>query len=206
MTKAQTITKFIQYLDDMSELSSTEAEDLFDKIYNRINASRPWEGTKSAYTGVTSTTVSYVALPSDFLFLTANNNTTDGDLAGNPVVFIGPTFTPYKVVSWSDRRQYRTESNVTWIDFTNLQLYFAKQPTSALAVEFDYHKQKASLLTTESAWFPSTYHDIIYHGMCADDFIIQQSDKAKSYKQEHEKAYNDYLNQMAYWNANLIQM
>ena len=206
MTKSETIIKFTLYLDDMSELSTAEAEDLYDKIYSKISASRPWEGTKTAHTGTQSTSLSYISLPTDFLYLTANNNTTDGDLAGNPVIFVGSTYTPYKVVSWSDRRQYRDNANVAWVDIPNSRLYFAKQPTAADAVEYDYHRIMPELLTSESAWFPSSYHDIIYHGMCVDDFIIQQSDKAKSYQKEHEKQYQSYMEMLAYWNAGLIQM
>jgi len=203
MTKAQILQKFNLYLDDFTELSTVEAGQLFDKIYERINSERPWEGTKAAFAGVTSTSTPSVALPVDFLYLTANNNTTDGDQAFGPVVFVGPTFSPYRVVSYSDRRQYRTHTNVTWIDTPAGQLTFAVQPTSALAVEYDYHRRMPTLADGESPWFP-IYHDMIYHGMCIDDFVIQQSDKAKSYKADHEKMFAEYMEKLAYYNSQLI--
>lgn len=204
MTKQEIITKFELYLDDMTELSSQEQSDLFDKIYNRVNTDRPWEGTKKEYSGTASGVT--LSLPSDFLYLTENNNYTDSsELAGRPVIFVGSDYSPYQVVSWSDRRQYRNRSNVAWIDWANSNLVFASDPGSK-AVEYDYHGQKAALADDESPWFPVEFHDVIYHGMCVDDFIIQQSEKARSYQDEHEKQYKEYIRNMALWNSRLIQM
>jgi hypothetical protein len=206
MTKSQAIVKAQLYLDDTSELSTQEFSDLFDKMYRRVNSDRPWEGTKKEGTGTTSTSVPYISLPADFLFLTANYNHTDSsEYADRPVVFRGTTYNPYPVVSWSDRRQYR-EGAYAYIDFTNSRLYFTKQPTVAESVEFDYHAQQTALTDNDSPWFPEEYHDVLYHMMVADDFIIQQSDKAKSYRNENEKIAKDYLEQMAYWNSQLVQI
>lgn len=206
MTKTEIIDKAILYLDDSSELSTQEFSDLFDKCYRIINADRPWEGTKAAFTGTTSTLVPYVALPSNFLYLTANQNSEDqSEYAKGPVVFRGPDYTPYPVVSWSDRRQYRNQ-NRAYVDFAGSKLYFTVQPTVAEAVEYDYHAQQTALASSESPWFPAEFHDAIYHLMVADDFIIQQSDKAKSYRSENLKAAKDIMESMAYWNAQLIQL
>lgn len=206
MTKAEIIVKAQLYLDDTSELSTAEFSDLFDKMYRKVNADRPWEGTKKEGTSTTSTTLPYVSLASDFLFLTANNNHTDSsELASRPVVFRGTTYTPYPVISWSDRRQYR-EGAYAYIDFTNSRLVFTKQPTVAEAVEYDYHAQKTALAVGESPWFPAEYHDVLVHMMVADDYVIQQSDKAKSYKLENDKMAKDYLDDMAWWNSQLIQI
>lgn len=206
MTKSELIVKAQLYLDDTSDLSSAEFSDLFDKMYRKVNSYLPWEGTKSEGTGTTSTTVPYVALPSDFLYLTANANYTDSsEYASRPVVFRGTGYTPYEVVSWSDRRQYRQDSKA-YIDFANSRLYFTKQPTVAESVEFDYHAQQTALTDNDSPWFPEEYHDVLYHMMVSDDFIIQQSDKAKSYKSENDKIAKDYLEQMAWWNSQLVMI
>lgn len=207
MTKADIIEKFELYLDDGTELSTTETSDLFDKMYRQINSDRPWEGTKTEGTGTTSTSVPYVSLPANFLYLTANNNFTDSsEQAGRPVVFVGTTYEPYEVVSWSDRRRYRDESGFAYIDFANSRLYFTKQPSGAYSVEFDYHAQQTALATGDTPWFPEEFHDLIYHMMCADDYVIQQSDKAKSYKSENEKMAKDYMERMVYWNSQLVQI
>lgn len=207
MTKSEIIIKAQLYLDDTSELSTQEFSDLFDKIYRRINSDRPWEGTKKEASTTTSTTVSYVSLESDFLYLTANNNYTDSSYeADRPVVYRGTDYSPYQVVSWSDRRRYRNAEGYAYVDFANSRLYFTKQPTVAEAVEYDYHAQQAALATGEEPWFPAEYHDMIYHFMVADDFMIQQSDKAKSYARENLQMAQDYLDRMVYWNAQLVQI
>jgi hypothetical protein len=205
MTKQQIIEKFFLYLDDMSELSTSEASDLFDKQYRKVNSDRPWEGTKKEHTATASGDTS--PLPEDFLYLTANNNYTDSsELAGRPVVFVGATPRPFHVVSFSDRRQYRNKTNVCWIDIGSNQLKFASPLPTPQPIEFDYHSSMPALTNTESPWFPEEFHDIIYHAMCIDDFIINQSEKAKSYAEEHQAQYTDYLRRMAYWNSRLIQM
>lgn len=205
MTKAQIITKAQLYLDDTSELSDQEFSDLFDKMYNFINTSHTWEGTKTEFSGSASGTT--LALPSDFLYLTANSNYTDASYeAGRPVVFVGSNYTPRNVVSWSDRRQYRNNANYCWIDFPNSTLVFAVAPNSGDAVEFDYHAQKSISDNGESPWFPAEYHDAIYHLMVSDDYMIQQSPKAKSYARENRAAAEDILENMKRWNANLVQI
>lgn len=205
-TKLSLITRFDLYMDDTSDLSSTETGTLFDKIYNKVSAERPWEGTKKEASGTTSTSVPYVSLPSDFSYLVSNQNwTRSGEYGSGPAILVGPTYTPYKVVNWSDRRQYRDADGICYIDFANSRLYFAKQPASALAYEFDYHATPVALADGDSPWFPEQFHDVIYHGMCVDSFMIQQSDKAKSYAKEHQQQYQAYMDSMAFWNANLIQ-
>lgn len=207
MTKGQIITKCELYLDDSSELSTQEFSDLFDKMYRQVNSDRPWEGTKTEATGTTSTSVPYIALEDDFLYLTANNNFTDSsEQAGRPVVFVGSDFTPYQVVSWSDRRRYRDKTGFAYVDFALSRLVFTKQPTAAEAVEYDYHAQQTALDTADSPWFPAEFHDMLYHMMCSDDYVIQQSDKAKSYKSDNDKMAKDYLERMAYWNSQLVQI
>lgn len=207
MTKLEIITKAKLYLDDTSELSTQEFSDLFDKMYAKVTRMMPWEGTKKEGTGTTSTSVPYIALASDFLYLTANNNyTSASEEAGLPVVYVGTTYTPHKVVSWSDRRKYRNQSGYCYVDFANLRLYFTKQPTAAEAVEYDYHAQQTALTDGDSPWFPSEFHDALYHYMVADDFVIQQSDKAKSYSKENWSNAEDIMSDMQYYNSQLVQI
>lgn len=207
MTKEEIITKAQLYLDDTSELSDAEFSDLFDKMYRRINSMLPWEGTKAEGTGITSTTVPYVALATGFLYLTANNNHTSNNYeSGLPVIFRGTNYEPVEVVSWSDRRQYRESNRHAYIDIANSRLYFTKQPTAVETIEYDYHKQMTALTSGQSPWFPEEFHDALYHFMVADDYVIQQSDKAKSYFNENTKAAFAFIDSMKYWNSQLIQM
>lgn len=206
MTKAQIIAKFHLYMDDTTELSSQEESDLFDKIYNKVMTDRPWEISKTQKTDTQSTSVPYVALPSDFAYLYPNNDQTGSDSFGErPVIFIGTTYSPCKVINWSDRRQYLYDTNAAYIDIANSRLVFTVQPTVANAIEYDYIAFPTALASADSPVFPSAYHDIIYHGMCTDEFVIEQSDKAKSYRQENQAMYDELMEGLAMWNAKLIQ-
>lgn len=207
MTKSEIITKAQLYLDDTSDLSTMEVSDLFDVKYAELNSRKPWEGTKKEGTGTTSTSLAYVSMPSDFRYLVQNANHTDSSYeALRPVIFRGSTYTPYQVVSWSDRRQYRNQSGYAYIDIVNGRLYFTEQPTVAEAVEYDYHSSMTALTDNDSPWFPSEFHPVLFHEMVVDDFIIQQSDKAKSYAGENKQLAQKYYGNMEYWNASLIQM
>lgn len=207
MTKLEIITKAQLYLDDTTDLSTQELSDLFDMKYRDLNSRKPWEGTKKQGSGTTSTTLPYVALASDFLYLTQNYNYTDSSMeARRPVVFVGTTYDPYYVVSWSDRRQYREKEGYCYIDWATLRLYFTKQPISAKAVEYDYHGTMTELTNGDTPWFPEQFHPWLFHEMVVDDFVIQQSDKAKSYAQENQTKADRYYTNMCYWNSNLVQM
>lgn len=194
-------------MDNTTDLSSTEELDLLNKIYTRVCMERPWEFLKKSFSGTSSSSVSYVTLPSDFAFLTQNYNHTDSSYsASRPVVFVGSTYRPYQVVSWSDRRQYRDQDGYCYVDIVNSLLYFTLQPTASEAVEFDYSSVPSALTLSDSPVFPSRFHDMLYHGMCVEDNVIQQSDKAKSYAQENSQLYKRIFDDMTYWNANLVQM
>lgn len=209
MTKGETIVKAQLYLDDSSELSTAESSDLYDKFYRMFNSSHTWEGTKAEFSGTTSTSVPYITLPSDFLYLVANHNYTDQSYeAGRPVIFLGANYDPIKVVSRDDRRQYRNNPNYAWIDFANSRLEFAKQPVSAQAVEFDYHAAQPTLALTESPWFPEDYNgsDWIYHRMVSDNYIIQQSPKGKSYANENRAAAEEIMKNAKWLNSQLVQI
>jgi len=206
MIASEIITKFELFMDDTTDLSSTEELDLLNKIYTRVCMERPWEFLKTAFSGTSSTSLPYVTLPSDFAFLTQNHNYTDSSYsASRPVVFVGTTYRPYEVVSWSDRRQYRDQDGYCYIDIVNSRLYFTLQPVSAEAIEFDYASLPTALTLSDTPLIPSRFHDMLYHGMCVEDNIIQQSDKAKSYAQENNQMYKRIFDDLCYWNANLIQ-
>lgn len=207
MSKGDILKKFELYYDDGTSLSSQEESDLFDKIYDAVCSVRPWEILRKVFTGTTSTSVPYIDLPSDFQYLSENGNYSTPDyIARGPVVFVGTNYTPYQVVSFADRRQYRTQSEVCYIDIVNNRLYFTVQPTTVQPVEFDYIHIPPPLALNESPIFPARFHDIFYHGMVIDQNIIEMSDKAKSYAPENKRYYEDTLKDMAYWNSKLVQL
>lgn len=191
-------------MDDMTDLSSDEELSLLNKVYKKVCQDRPWEFLKKEGTGTTSTTVPYVALPSDFQYLLANYDQEDSSAL--PVVFVGTAHTPYKVTSWSKRQTYRDMSGYAYIDLPNSRLVFTVQPSEAVPVEFDYMSTPPTLALTDTPLIPERFQDIIYHGMCIEDTVIQQSDKAKSYAPENQQKYKSYFDDMCLWNANNIQI
>lgn len=207
-TASQIITDFELQVDDTTELSSTEELSILNRVYQHICSLKAWEFLKKAHTGTTSTSLPYISLPEDFGYLTQNYNYTEtaSNEASNPVVFVGTQYKPYKVVNWSDRRQYRDQDNVCFIDIVNSRLYFAKQPTSAESVEFDYVSAPTALTTADTPLIPTRFQPMLVYAMAVDDAIIQQSDKAKSYKNENQAKYKEYYDAMCLWNSRLIQM
>jgi hypothetical protein len=197
------IIKFELQVDDTTDLSSTEELALLNKIYFKVCSDRPWEFLKKEATGTTSTSVSYIALPSDFEFVLTNYDEEAERLA--PVVFVGTDFRPYEIISWSDRRRYRDQDGYCYVDIANSKLYFTKQPTVAEAVEYDYKSTPTALTISATPLIPTRFQDILVHGMAVDDTILQQSDKAKSYAPENQVKYKGIFDDMCYWDANLKQ-
>jgi len=209
MTTQDIITRFELYVDDNTELSTSEELELAQKIYNDVCGSNAWEILKKPATGTTSTTVPYVALPADFAYIVENNQYTDNSMeyqgnSGAKVVFVGTSNTPYKVINWSDRRQYRDADGYCYVDIANSRLYFCKQPTSAQSYEFDYISVPAALTLSTFMVFPERFASVLFHGMCVDDYMIQQSDKLRSYAKENQAKYDAKLEEMKLWNSNLL--
>lgn len=206
-TAGDIITKFELYVDDTTELSSDEELDLLEQKCQDVASELPWEILKNTAALTTNGTTT-VSLPSRFAYITENQNySDDNDYAGQPVVYVGSNYDPYKLVSWSDRRSYRNRSGHCWVDMPNNTLEFAVAPANGLAVEFDYIAYPTSLTaTTDVVWIPERFRNVLVHLMATDDFIIQQSEKARSYKNENEQRAKAALDSMKQWNARLIQM
>ena len=203
MIASDIILRFELQTDDSTDLSSDEELSLLNKVYTKICADRPWEFLKKEGTGSTSTTLPYVALPSDFQYVLSNNILENDNIAS---VFVGTDFSPYKIISWSDRRNYRNQDGYAYIDLPNSRLVFTLQPTASKTIEFDYVSTPPTLTLSDTPLIPDRFQDMIYHGMMIEDTIIQQSDKAKSYAPENQSKYKSYFDDMCYWNANLIIM
>ena len=202
---SEIITKFQLFMDDSSDLSTQEGLDLLNSIVQEVASSRVWQVLLKEHTATQSTSVPYIALPSDFAFLTDNNNETDAAFeASRPVIFVNNN--AIQVLSYQDRRSHRDETGYAYIDIALDRLVFTKQPSTAGSIEFDYSSVPANLAMSDTLPFPDRFKAVFYHLMCVDDFIIQQSDKAKSYAGENLSRGTKILDQMAYWDAKLIQM
>lgn len=204
MTKQEIMADAQLYVGDTSDLSSGDLSNLFDKIYRKVCANRPWEFTKKIATLTQSISLPYVALPSDFLFPVSNYNYAGNTTyAEGPIVIVGSTYSPVTLIPFSDRNRYRNASNKAYLDMANSRIYFTLQPTTAASFTFDYHAALTPPALNAEPAFPAAFHPVIYHGMVADDFMIQLFDKARSYRDENLREYRSYLADMASWNFNL---
>mgnify|MGYP007066195423 CR=1 FL=1 len=201
MITSEIIQKFELYVDDTTELASTEELDLANKIYQFVCDFAVWEFLKKEATGTISGTE--ITLPSNFAHLLENYNYTDNSIStqanAKPVyVFIDDS--PVQVVNWSDRRRY-SGSSYCYLDMVNEKIVFPSAQSGTYS--FDYKFVPEDLTLATSPVFPARYHDIISHGMAVDDMIIQLFPRAKSYAQENQNRFNAYLSSMSLWNANL---
>jgi hypothetical protein len=198
MTTSQDIlTKFELYLDDTSELSSSEELDLLNKVYLDVCSDRPWEFLKKTASGtvLTDTVGSYITIPADFSMFTTKDD--------HPIIYIGTNYEEYKVIPFSERRQYRDQSGYAYLDLANGKIYFTVAPSST-SYEFDYCKIPALLTLSTAPIFPATFWYVLVHGMAVDGYIIQLFQKDRAYTKEHNELKQYWLDKLAYYNANLI--
>lgn len=203
------ITSFETYVDDATELSSTQELALCQKVYNKIWGARPWEFAKKSASGSFALTAPHIAMPADFEHFLENNQTTDNSVsvdnnAAPKVIYIGSAYTPVQIINWSDRRRYLNQTGYAYLDLPNNGITFTYTPTAIDTYEFDYKKIADTLTTASTPAIPARFHDMIYHGMAVDDDIIQRYPKAQSYAPENQAKFDSYMRDMAYWNSQLI--
>jgi len=186
MIGSELIAKFETQVDDITELSASDELDLLNKVYNDVWSDRPWEFTKKGFSGAISGTS--IALPSDFAYIFGDEK----------IVKVGTV--KYTLVSWSERADYDS-AGYCWVDIVNSLLVFSSSVSGT--VTYDYIFFPADLTLATSPAFPATFHHILYHLMAMEDYIIQQSDKAKSYAPENQAQADKWMTKLRYWNANL---
>jgi hypothetical protein len=208
MEASDILTKFEQYVDDNTELSSQQELDLLNKKYSWVCNERDWEFLKTNATGSFALTPPNITLPSNFSHLCENNQYTDNtqpvdNNAVPKVIFIGSQYQPYQIVNWSDRRQYRNQSAIAYLDLPNNGITFSIAPTAIDVYDFDYIKIPPTLGLSDTPLFPARFHDLLYHLMAIDDEIILHFPRANSYAPDNKAAADDLMAQMALWDANL---
>lgn len=207
-TGQQIITEFEMQVDDTTELSSVEELILLNRIYRKILAHKAWLFLQKPHTATQSTSVDYIALPSDFDYLAPAGQYSDiGETATYPyVVFVGTDLRKYIVVNYADRRQYDNKDGYCYVDPINNRLVFTKQPTSAETVQFDYIYVPDDITLVTSPVIPAKFHDMFAYGMAVDDMIIQMFEKSRSTAQENNSFFQAKLDDMCIWNDMQIQI
>lgn len=197
MTSDNIIERFHLQVDDSSEMSTSEEFALLNQVYTDVQNDRPWEWLKATATGTTSTSVPYIALPSDFKEMAPNKDNVT-------VVFVGTQYAEYIVIPFASRRNYRNQNGFCYIDVPNQRLYFTLQPTVAEAIEYDYIKVAATLTTGTSPLVTSDqFGTMIAYGMAEKFAPIEQSNKATSYSPENRVTYSSMLSDFATQDAQI---
>lgn len=211
-TATEIITTFELLVNDITELSTSEELALLNRIYFKICRSRPWEALKTGVSGTMSGSGIdgfYITIPSDFSFFSPNYQYTDNTISSQQnsvpaVIFVGSSYTPYKIVNFSDRRQYLGQTGYAYLDLANNRIVMCGTPIST-SYSFDYIKVPSILVANSTpALIPTDMQDMIAFGMAADNDILQLSPKATAYREENQGKYESYMLDLSYWNANLI--
>lgn len=208
MLSSEIITGFEQYVDDATELSSTQELTLLQKVYDQVCMDADWEFLKAVASGSFALTTPNIALPADFSHLCENNSYTDNtqsteNNAVPKVIFISSAYTPFQVINWSDRRQYRNQNGYAYVDLPNSGITFTATPAAIDTYEFDYIKTPAALTLVTSPLMPVRFHPMLYHLMAIDDEICLRFPRAQSYAVDNKARADSYKADMAMWNASL---
>lgn len=200
------ILRFNLQVDDSTELSDKESLVLLNQVYREVQNDRAWEWLKTSHSGTTSTSVPYISLPSDFKMLSPNFSGESrwewwlsywANQGNQSVVYVWSDYEIYRVIPYSNRREYREQSNFCYIDVPNQRLYFTKQPTTAESVEFDYIKRASDLTTATEPLFNDAYHEVLAYGMASKFDPIQLTAKdSTNYMADNTRQYLSILQQM----------
>ena len=207
MIGSEIIALFETFIDDLTELSAADELALLIRVYLKVSGERDWEILKTAASG--SITGNYITLPADFGFMSENAKSTSQNVEDDDekVIFVGSNYTPYKIVNYSDRRQYRDQDGYAYLDMGAGKIYFTcTTPSAGTTYEFDYIKVPADLTLATSPVFPARFHPMFAYAMAVDDAIIQMFDKAKSYAADNQAKYDSYMEDMVYWNSRLLNL
>lgn len=212
MTGTTIITQFELQVDDITELSTSEELIILNRVCRSIFNDRPWEFLKKEGTGSLSSDANgyYITIPTDFAYFSENYKYTDnsigiGTTSSPTVIFVGTDYAPYKVINFADRKQYRDSAGYVYLDLINNKIRFTGSPTfsNGTTYSFDYIYIPDDIIASEEPVIPARFHDAIVFGMAVDNDIIQKSNKAKSYATENQLKYNDVIDKMRWWNAQL---
>jgi hypothetical protein len=211
MTAQEIIEQFETKVDDTTELSSVQELALLNEVYMRIASERPWEILKFSLDG-TMVTEGQIPLPSNFAYFPENMNETDNSYSteinqkpvGAYITLAGASApTPFRVVNWSDRRQYANSGDIAYLDLANSRLVVPNR-SGLLPYSIDYVGYPTALTLGATPVFPAAFHYLFVYRMAASDMAIQMFDKARSYRNENLAEAADILQDMQMWNSRLI--
>jgi hypothetical protein len=201
MTGSEIITKFRLQVDDQTELSSDEELDLLNDVYIETAFERPWNILKTSVNGTIVN--NEIPLPADFAYIYNNRNFAGKDTQSNlPVIFVGPTYNPYYIINFDERRQYRNTKGFAYIDYAQNKIVFTMTPDGS-SYEFDYIKVPERLTLNTAPVFPERFHKKFVYDMATQDSVIQMSDKIAELVSANRAESNRYRSNMEMWDSKL---
>ena len=206
LTAQEIIALFELTVDDTTELSTAEELALLNRIYQIVCEDRPWEILKKEASGTLINT-GYVTVPADFSYLVENRNYTNNaysaELNAKPAGVLINGNKWLQIINWSDRRQYNNVDGYVYYDPALGRLVFTYAQPAGATYSFDYKAVPDDLTLATSPIFPAQFHQMFAFKMATDDMATQLFDKARSYAQENERTYMQYMHRLASWNASL---
>jgi hypothetical protein len=190
MQTGQTIINdFETQVDDATELSTTAQLMVLNRVYRKILSERDWRFLRKEFTG--PVVDKEVELPEDFDQI-MNNKESEA------IAYVGVNRQPYKIIAMADRHDYHAPQRVCFVDYTNLKLVFLEQPIDPV-ITFDYKYLPPDIEMETSPVIPERFKDIFVYGMAAEDYVIQQTQKSKSYAAENMQLFGLILTNLKSW-------
>lgn len=205
------ILKFEKEVGDATTLSEVEEIELANRMFQHI-CEYPFEVLKDEATGsiLSDATGPYITLPDNFGYIYENyrytENNRSNDINMKPrVVFVvsGTARIPYRLVNFSDRKQYIGKDGYCYLDLASNKIRFLVQPPYS-TYEYDYVKIPEDLSDSVDPPWPVKYDDAIVYGMAAHNAIFEIDEKGRSYRPEHLAMYRSRINSLKLWNARAI--
>lgn len=192
LTGKEIINLFNLLVDDTSELSEAEELALMNRVYKKI-VFRPYEFMKKEVNGVVDGC--YIYVPNDFGFI------PDSADSRQKVFYVNNN--PVSLINYSDRRQFENLDGYAYQQLSHNRLVLTKQPSSNFSYSIDYIFIPDDITLETTPVFP-VFNEVISYGMAVDSYIIQQFDKARSYAAENNAKMKELIENLDYYNSNLI--
>lgn len=191
MTGAETITKFINMVDDV--IDSDFAYQLLNDAKDLIEGERIWEQLKAVDSSQTATqgeTQSTThALPTRFAL---------------PIkLMVGDDYQPYDLINFEDQRNYRDNSRGFFIDQAN-GTYALTGTVGKTATIYLYHTKYSADITSGTSWaFPSRFHTLLPYKMAQIYYAADAGEKSRSWDDRWALYYDTAFKAMEMWDAQL---